>query len=78
MLLRQAGFDRVRARYWNSLLLPLMVVQRKILARGDAMSDVAAFPPWLNVTLHAMTEIERRLPFALPAGGSVLATAERP
>ena len=29
-------------------------------------------------TLHAMTEIERHLPFALPAGGSVLATAERP
>jgi hypothetical protein len=28
--------------------------------------------------LHAMTEIEFRLPFRLPAGGSVLATAERP
>jgi hypothetical protein len=27
---------------------------------------------------HAITEIERRLLFRLPAGGSVLATAERP
>jgi hypothetical protein len=27
---------------------------------------------------HAITAIERRLPFHLPAGGSVLATAERP
>jgi SAM-dependent methyltransferase len=77
-MLREAGFCQVRARYWNGLLLPLMAVQRKLLARHGAASDVAAFPPWLDVTLHAMTEIERRLPFALPAGGSVLATAERP
>lgn len=77
-LLREAGFNRPRARYWNSLLLPLMIVQRKLLARGDAVSDVAPFPPWLDATFHAVTEIERRLPFALPAGGSVLAVAEKP
>jgi len=76
-MLRDAGFVRVRAGYWNSLLLPLMVAQRKLLARHAAASDVAPFPPWLDATLHAMTEIERRLPFRLPAGGSVLATAER-
>jgi SAM-dependent methyltransferase len=76
--LRQAGFTRVRARYWNGLLLPLMIVQRKILARGDSVSDVAVFPPWLDATLHGMTEFERRLPFPLPAGGSVLAIAEKP
>ena len=34
-MLREAGFGRVRTRYWNGLLLPLMVVQRKMLARGD-------------------------------------------
>jgi len=77
-LLQGAGFRRVRARYWNGVLLPLMVVQRKLLARDSAASDVAAFPPWLDATLHGMTEFERRLPFPLPAGGSVLATAERP
>jgi SAM-dependent methyltransferase len=77
-LLRQAGFRLVEARYWNGLLLPLMVVQRKILARGDAVSDVAPFPPWLNAMLHGMTEFERRLPFPLPVGGSVLAIAEKP
>jgi hypothetical protein len=54
------------------------VVQRKFLARDSAASDVAPFPPWLDAILHAMTEFERRLPFALPVGGSVLATAERP
>jgi ubiquinone/menaquinone biosynthesis C-methylase UbiE len=76
-ILSGAGFRRVRARYWNGLLLPLMVIQRKLLARGEAASDVAPFPPWLDATLHVMTRIERRLPFALPMGGSVLATAER-
>ena len=78
VMLRRAGFDRVRARYWNGLLLPLMIVQRKILARDDVGSDVAAFPPWLDVTLHAMTKLESHLPVPLPAGGSVLATAEKP
>jgi ubiquinone/menaquinone biosynthesis C-methylase UbiE len=77
-MLLGAGFGQVRARYWNSLLFPLMLVQRKLLARDGAASDVAPFPPWLDATFHGMTELERRLPFALPAGGSVLATAERP
>jgi len=77
-MLRRAGFQRVLPRYWNALLLPLMLVQRKILARGDAVSDVAAFLPWLEVSLHGVTQLERRLPFPLPVGGSVLATAEKP
>jgi SAM-dependent methyltransferase len=76
-MLRDAGFARIRVRYWNGLLLPLMIVQRKLMSRGDAASDVAPFPPWLDAMLHGMTEIERRLPIRLPAGGSVLAIAER-
>jgi SAM-dependent methyltransferase len=76
--MRQAGFDGVRVCYWNTLLLPLMIVQRKIVARGHATSDVAAFPPWLDVTLHGMTRIERHLNFRLPTGGSVLAIAGKP
>ena len=77
-MVEQAGFVRIRAHYWNSLLLPLMIVQRKFLSTGDADSDVAPFPPWLDATLHATTETERRLPFSLPFGGSVLAIAEKP
>ena len=77
-MLRHSGFERVRTRYWNGLLLPLMLMQRKILARGDAMSDVAGFPPWLEVSLHGVTEFERRLSFPLPVGGSVMAITEKP
>jgi SAM-dependent methyltransferase len=76
-MLEDAGFRVLRVRYWNGLLLPLMILQRKILARSSDRSDVAAFPPWLDRMLHGMTELERRLP-SLPAGGSVLAIAERP
>ena len=76
--LRAAGFTGIQTRFWNSLLLPLMIIQRKLLARGDAASDVAAFPPWLDAMLYGVTEIERRLNLALPFGGSVLAVATKP
>jgi SAM-dependent methyltransferase len=79
-LLAGAGFGDIRTRYWNGLLLPLMVARRKLsrgLSQGKPRSDVAAFSPWLDATLYAMTEIERLLPVRMPAGGSVLATAIR-
>jgi len=77
-LLAEAGFGAVRARYWNALLLPLMIAHRKLPARGESASDVALFPPWLDTTLFAITRLERVLPLPLPAGGSVLAIAENP
>jgi SAM-dependent methyltransferase len=79
--LAAAGFAQIRARYWNTLLLPLMILQRRVLARdnhGQTKSDVAAFPPWIDATFHALTAIERRIPLPLPAGGSILATARKP
>lgn len=76
-VLRSAGFRVVTSRYWNTLLLPVMVLQRKVLRPGKK-SDVAVFPPSLDAIFHFMTEVERRLPIGLPAGGSVLAIAERP
>ena len=78
-LVEGCGYRQVEARYWNSLLLPLMVVERKLLARGPgAASDVKPFPPWLDAALFAVTQAERRLPRPLPAGGSVLLTARAP
>jgi len=81
-MLREAGFAELHVGYWNSLLLPLMVLQRKVLAREpDAASDVGEFPPWLDASLFAVTHAERLLARAglrYPAGGSVLAIASRP
>ncbi len=78
-----AGFTAIEARYWNALLLPLMILQRKVL-KSDAAhdsSDVAPFPPWLDATLFGVTAAERtlaRLGLRYPAGGSILVVATRP
>ena len=80
-MLTQAGFHGVTTQYWNGLLLPLMVLQRKVMASApEAESDVAAFPPWQDRMLFGITELERRLArlrVSVPAGGSVLAIATR-
>jgi SAM-dependent methyltransferase len=80
--LEAAGFTDVRARYWNALLLPLMILQRKVLhARRDAPSDVGTFPPWLDALLFAATRLESglmRLGVNFPVGGSLIVTATRP
>ena len=81
-LLAQAGFTAIEARYWNALLLPLMIMQRKVLRSDDAAkSDVAPFPPWLDATLLGTTVVEHglaRLGLRYPAGGSILLVATRP
>jgi ubiquinone/menaquinone biosynthesis C-methylase UbiE len=78
----EAGLKVTAARYWNGLLLPLMVLQRKVMASApDNHSDVGAFPPWQDRLLFSITEFERRtarLHINVPAGGSVLAVATRP
>ena len=81
-MLARAGLAQIRPHYWNSLLLPMMMLHRKVLARSpDSRSDVAQFPLWLDSGLHAVSRLERSLlanGFPFPAGGSVLATALRP
>lgn len=82
-LLAAAGFAPVRARYWNSLLFPVMVLRRKLAgatasARG---SDVALAWAPLERALAACLALEGRLAAAgvrLPFGGSILASAVRP
>jgi SAM-dependent methyltransferase len=80
--LEAAGFRDVAPRYWNSLLLPLMALQRKILARNpEGRSDVGHFHPLLDAAFHAATRAERalaRLGLRYPAGGSVMVAATRP
>lgn len=83
-MLAAAGLIEARTGYWNALLLPLMILQRKVLTRTapESRSDVAPFSPWADRSLHAVTVLERRLARAIgggfPAGGSLLASARRP
>ncbi|HEV2546155.1 MAG TPA: class I SAM-dependent methyltransferase [Stellaceae bacterium] len=75
MMLRESGFARVRTRYWNTFLFPLMVLRRKLWRA--AASDVALLPAPLERIFAAVIAWECRLAthLRLPFGGSILAVA---
>jgi SAM-dependent methyltransferase len=78
-LLAAAGFERVRTRYWNTFLFPLMLLRRKLWRSGGG--DVELLPAPLERAFGAATALESRLLKAgifLPFGGSILATAMKP
>lgn len=77
-LLQQAGFVVTAAGYWNSLLFPLMVLQRLVLGRNKADSDVQTIPVWQNRLLFAVLDAERQLPLPWPFGGSVWIQGRKP
>jgi len=78
-LIAGCGYTNIAASHWNGLLLPLMIAERKLLARGPkAGSDVRPFHPVADALLFATTEVERRLPVPMPVGGSVMVVAHAP
>ncbi len=78
-LVEAAGFTVARASYWNMLLLPLMVLRRKIFAgSAGSESDVKPYPPVIDRLFFALTAIERwwlKAGGSLPCGGSILILA---
>jgi ubiquinone/menaquinone biosynthesis C-methylase UbiE len=78
--IERAGFRTAAAGYWNSLLLPVMLVHRLTSRHGGA-SDVRAFPGWQERLFYGTTALERRLTrlgLRLPFGGSVWIWAVKP
>ena len=77
--LQAAGFRLVYTTYWNAVLFPLMVMARKLLPRGDAVtSDVKVYPPPIDLLCRAVTAFEHVLIRAgcrFPFGSSILAIA---
>lgn len=72
-LLRDAGFQVVRLRYFDSLgILPWLVVFR-LMRRRLGGGDVAAYDRWAVPLLRA---VESRVP--VPLGKNLLAVARRP
>ena len=79
-LLVAAGFSRCRVSYWNSILFPLMVLRRKVLAGSRSGSDVGDFSPLANRLFGGILAAERagsRLGLRYPFGGSLLAVATK-
>jgi SAM-dependent methyltransferase len=79
--LRAAGFETVRATYWNTLLFPLVVARRKLLAAPAGGSDVRAYSRPVEGLGNAALAIERAWLGAarrLPWGSSVFAVGRKP
>jgi ubiquinone/menaquinone biosynthesis C-methylase UbiE len=76
-LLQENGFTVVRSGYWNSLLFPLMMLQRLTVGKHKASSDVETVSVWQNRIFHAVLDAERRWGLRLPFGGSVWAHAKK-
>src|SRR5262249_43061270 len=78
-LLAGNGFRVLRSSYWNTLLVPLMLIHR-LLERDDAESDVHDYPRWLDRLFSAALAVERlaiRAGISLPFGGSLIVVAAR-
>lgn len=79
-LLEKHGFRIAFSSYWNTILFPLMVAQRK-LVRSSGASDVKPFHPLVNNAFKTCLAAERafiRSGVPLPFGGSLLIIAQRP
>jgi ubiquinone/menaquinone biosynthesis C-methylase UbiE len=73
-LFRRAGFRVVFASYANLLILPLVVVRRKLLPPARSTSDVRVYPAPIEAVLSAMAWLEHlwtKRGWPLPAGSSV-------
>jgi SAM-dependent methyltransferase len=80
-MLESAGFAKIRATYWNTILFPIMVIRRMVLGSHDDTSDVKRFPGALESAFRGIMRIENMLlrhGVTLPFGGSILATAVKP
>lgn len=79
-LLEQAGFEALRATYWNTLLLPAIAAARMLQAREAPRSDVAETGVLMNVVGTVALALERVwLRYGtLPAGVSIFAVARKP
>ncbi|HEX3537206.1 MAG TPA: class I SAM-dependent methyltransferase [Stellaceae bacterium] len=76
-LLCAADFRLLDLSYWNTILLPVMVITRKLLP-AKRTSDVGLQPTAAEAVGTLATDAERKLlehGLALPFGGSLLAVA---
>lgn len=80
-LLARSGFRLIFASYWNAVLLPVMVLTRKLLPAGrPGGSDVRLYPAPVEALCRLATGLETALlrgGLSLPCGGSIIAVAKK-
>ncbi len=72
--LKKAGLDKHKLRYWNSILMPLLIGW-KLKNRAGSGSDFIRVPKWLNALLYYTLKLEERI--RLPWGLTILGVAEK-
>lgn len=80
-LLRDAGFEGVRATHWNALPFPLVWAKRKLLARASDTSDVKLYPAPVEAAFRGAMAVEAawlRAGMNWAWGTSILAVARKP
>jgi SAM-dependent methyltransferase len=80
-LLLGAGFEILSCTHWNTFLLPLIVLRRKILPPPSGGSDVVRYPWFLNGLLGSVLSLERALirwGVLFPAGSSLWTVVRKP
>lgn len=78
--LAAAGLTIAVLTHWNTLLLPLIYLRRKLLPPPKEGSDVRAYPRGLNMVLQGCCAVETGLIRGLgrlPAGSSLFAVAKK-
>jgi SAM-dependent methyltransferase len=80
-LLARSGFRLIFASYWNAVLLPVIVLSRKLLPGGGREgSDVRLYPAPVEALCRLATGLETallRCGLSLPCGSSVIAVARK-
>ena len=67
--LRITGFKTMKLRYWNSILLPLLIIWK--LKNRKIGSDFRKLPKWLNWLMYKIIKTEEK--FSLPFGLTIYA-----
>lgn len=81
-LLRNAGFEILKATYWNATLFPVVALVRLMRGHGAPVteSDLRPISPAMNRALAAIVGLETRWlrRWTLPLGTSVFCVARKP
>jgi ubiquinone/menaquinone biosynthesis C-methylase UbiE len=80
-LIMQTPLKIEKIAYWNSLLFPVMIIQRLTVGKKSTSSEIKRIHPLLNSSLYGILSLERKLQnigIFLPFGGSVWAWASKP
>lgn len=79
-LLKKAGFEIIKLRYWGHTFVPIVWIERVLLKKNSDEYSVPIPPTWLNKLFLQYSKLEYRLTdsLRLPFGLSIVAVVKKP